>query len=141
MRRKLSALRRRELAQDARQRQPRGYQGIGPRAGLECPSRLQRERDRQSMLVAYAVALAQKRGQLGTGLHDLNEVSALVVDFGNGTAIVKFYRLVEVRGRHGVEYRAAELPFLSVDLRHLNWVPADPIEEVLGDDDDLPCAA
>jgi len=128
MRRKLSALRRRELAQDARQRRHRGWQGIGPRAALACPHRLERERERQLMLVDYATALARKRGQIGTGLRDLNDVSALVVDFDNGTAIVKFYR-----------GHAAQLPFTQVELHHLDWVPAEPIEETLGEE--LPCAA
>jgi len=133
---KLSALRRRELAQDKRQRAPRGFQGIGPRVCIENRARLEREQERQSMLVAYAVALAQKRGVLGAGLRDLNDVSAMLFEAGlpSGTARVAFRHFEYVQTRFGEERRPHGEPFATVELRNLDWVPAEPVEEIVGDD-------
>jgi hypothetical protein len=141
----LSPLRKRELAQDAAGRRARpGFEGIGPQVPVWTGyrQRLERERERERMLTAYAVALAQKRGVLGTGLRDLNDMFAGIFEPDTSTAKVSFYRATTVNTRHGgVEVRPEQIAFASIEVGNLDWVPAEPVEELLGDDALTPAQA
>jgi hypothetical protein len=119
-----------ERAAHKRALNARGYEGLGWRPinlGNYTYGGAARLRDRQNRLIAYATALAVKRGTLREG----ETCGALVVEFDGGEAKVKFYRYRTVRGRYGDEDRPEQLPFAEIELRNLDWVPADPVESII----------
>ena len=141
-RHRLSPLRRRELAQDRARNHPRGFEGLGPQPAMLGLLRGYHEQKRQRMLVAYAAALGQKRGQLPADPFAVAQLFAMVFEAGlpAGTAKVEFFpsREVNNRGRRihshfqPIHEPRGE-PVATIELRHLDWAPDAPVEETLAE--------
>jgi hypothetical protein len=74
----------------------------------------------------YAAALGRKRGELPD---NLSSHHATVLPREEGTALVLFTPVEYVVTGTGYRYDPTG-PVVSIEVRHLDWVPAAPIQEV-----------